>query len=596
MSDQFLAGATGSPQDGPIGPIGEGGTPDPASALDVGRAGGGHLSGATPPPAPTGEAGASQSQSERQAKENMEQRLNLQAKEYEKREARMQAGHEQRRALDALESSIEAVRGETIGDFKLRESFRNLERRVLSEWGKEVLNEQPKEGQTERSKVSLAWVKDKILGLHKARTDEIKAAGNDGDPLSVGNMVLSGTGERPDQRFMLSRLLNGLRDQLSGKDGKKLEKVEDLTGSVEAEAIQKLMARPQYNEMLAKMPEARDPKALRFPIPLHSIEDEAMGMAGPMQRQRLAQTYGTDGGNTAEPDYRGELLVPYFRPLSNLEFLGAMMATISNNVTLPTLADSIVAEWESGENDPANEDALVVNTVTTSPKRAAATDSISWQLLVAADRDFGIMPRVLQEILRAMMQIKEQAAYVGTGAAGQPMGAWNYSGVLAGSLTAGTPTYKEVLDIPNQVATQDIPLDMGGWVTTWALKNLFQSTLNFTNSVSSVPLFRTTTEPGNPGMQRTPSGRGVLADFPLAATSQMPTKATSASNLAGGTLHTILFGIWSYLSVFDYSTAFLTVDDLSLANRAQTRVTINGFCDVINRLPKGWVRLAYAAA
>lgn len=531
--------------------------------------------------------------SSRRARRNMEERLAEQERNHRRQLARRDAQWEMQRALDVVQSAKNAVRGEGIGDLKLKNNLSDLRFEVMQTFGQEAPDG--------KGKKDLKFFAGRVESLQKARFDEIKSSGNDGDPLSRGNLAVRGSGASPQDMFDVNRLLRAVRRQALQREGgqaagAKLKAfdgtVATLDGCPEADVVRMLADRPNTDDQRNHESMARyGPNSLAIPVPWMALHQ--MGMEAHQRLQTLAQTYGTDGDDTTEPTYRRDLLVPYFRPMENLAWLGATMLTIANNITVPTLSDSLEAQWE-GETDDAMEDALTITHVTSAPKRLAVMDTVAWMLLAAADEQFGMMPLVQQEALRAVMQAEELASYVGTGASGQPRGVWNYSGILGANplLIPAMPDYKGLSAIPDQLATQNITnLEMGAWVTTHPLKTKFKTTLNFANSANSVQLFQSAADPM---AMRIPGGRGLLVDFPAAATTQMPTTAGTDASLTGGTNHGLLFGVWSYLLSISYSVAFLTIDDISTAHKAQTRVIVNKFCDSLNRLPKAFVRAVSA--
>ena len=532
------------------------------------------------------------------ARRNMEERLAEQRRTHERGMERLAARYEMQRTLDAIDGATKSVRGEAVGDIKLKQRLTELSLEAMQTYGREAPDG--------KGKKDLEWFRGRVASFQKARFDEIQAAGNDGDPLSKGNLSLAGSGDRREDQFDVNRLLANVRRQALQREGgqstgPKLKPfdgtIETLDGCREADVVRQLASRPntdaqRKHESMRKY----GPNALAIPVPWLALHQQAMDDHR-FAMQHLAQTYGTDGDDTAENIFRRDLLVPYFRPLQNLAWLGATTLMIANNITVPVLTDSIVAQWE-GETDDAMEDALVIGNVESAPKRLAAMDTIAWMLLAAADEQFGMQPLVVQELLRAVMQAEERAAYVGSGASGQPRGAWNYTGIQARTniklSNPASDSFKELLSIPDLLAVDNIDgLEEGAFVTTHGLKTSYKTVLNFATSVASVPLFQQAVG-GDPMMSRTPAGRGVLVDYPAVATTQMPSVATDAGVLTGGTNHTLLFGVWRYLLSISYSVAFLTVDDISQAHKAQTRVIVNKFCDTLNRLPSGFARAVSA--
>ena len=88
--------------------------------------------------------------------------------------------------------------------------------------------------------------------------------------------------------------------------------------------------------------------------------------------------------------------------------------------------------------------------------------------------------------------------------------------------------------------------------------------------------------------------RGIVAGHPAYATTQIPVYATADSPIRASDTY-IIFGVWPYVWCIDYGTAFLTIDDVSLAISGQTRITLNSFHDIAVRLPQAFAVLRYDA-
>ena len=146
-----------------------------------------------------------------------------------------------------------------------------------------------------------------------------------------------------------------------------------------------------------------------------------------------------------------------------------MQETISNNITYSRVTGAPQAAW-TAENTDATETQLTLASKTTSPKRLTTYDEVSWMRLAGADRDFGVIPIVTQELMRGCRQAREKAVY-GAANTNGPTGLGGISGVLAGVIGGSDgntdPTYADVLNMLVDIADADIPIDMLRWVLSW---------------------------------------------------------------------------------------------------------------------------------
>ena len=295
----------------------------------------------------------------------------------------------------------------------------------------------------------------------------------------------------------------------------------------------------------------------------------------------LADTYAADAGTIREHTFRRDMLVPFFRPNPVLGWLGVPMPMISNDQHLPRLGTSLGAAW-LGENVEITDAGLTFVALRTSPKRLGVRDDVSWMLLAAADAQLGIQPIITMEMARAVGQAKEAAVFAGSGA-NVPGGINGTTGITAIAITSDTPTYRDMLELKVQIAEEHIPVESMRGVLTPAASADLATTLRFaaTNfSRNNTPLFIS----GGEGLGDSLPMMGMVAGtIPAIESTNLPTDLTSNNDE-----HLLLAGVWQYVVCFDYSVAFLTIDDVSAAATGETRITVNSYHDVAVRLPKAF--------
>ena len=402
--------------------------------------------------------------------------------------------------------------------------------------------------------------------LHENRMKALLEAGGDGE----GDLpaVRQETGET-DGRFDIGHFMSTLGTEMI-RLGDKFEG-DQMTGAPELEYASELLEKNEWaNRAFSELRGMGGPRSRVVPVPTAALRPD----------MAFAESYGSDAANQRQPTYRRDALVPFFRPVNVLADLGVPMPMISNDVTLPRLSASLSASWE-GETDTVGESTITVSPLTTSPKRLAVRDSISWMLLAAGDSQFGVQPVVVAEMASAMMQAKEAAVY-GPAITDGPTGVRGTSNVNASDLGATDPGYSDLLAMITVLANRHIPVAGGRFLINPTIRELLTLTQRF--GTSSTVLqdigFR---EPGSgvatPGSFGS-SIMGTIAGHPTAVTTHIPVET-------GGDTY-IYFALWMYVWCLDYSVAFLTIDDISQAHTGQTRITVNSYHDVAVRFPRAF--------
>ena len=331
---------------------------------------------------------------------------------------------------------------------------------------------------------------------------------------------------------------------------------------------------------------AKNPAVIPFPVNAidRSIEMDAA----------FAETYAESvvpNAQRREPTFRGDLLVPYFRPTNVLASLGVPNIVISNDQTLPRLTSSLEADWLA-ETATIADGNLTFVSATSSPKRLGVRDDVTWMNLVAANSQMPIMPIVTSEFAAALAQAEEKGVYSGSGTSGQPTGILSTTGINAEPIASNSPTLSDMLNISHTLQAADIPDEMAKYVITpGQRKHLFQI-LRYPATVggNNRALYEGERYTGQAG-QGIRGPMGYIVEVPAWITNNLPRNLGGANNE-----HQLLFGVWQYVVVFQYSMAFLTIDDISQAASATTRITVNKFCDVFVRLPAAFCEAQWLPA
>ena len=420
------------------------------------------------------------------------------------------------------------------------------------------------------------------MRLNEARVQAIAAQGGDGVQDRPDVTGTDAGGE--DGQFSMPRFLSSLGSEVV-RMGDRFDATE-MTGSPEIEYAKTMLeGNERAQRQFAALQGQAGPRARVVPFPLAALRPEAV----------FAETR-SDIATRREPDFRRDQLVPFFRPPELLSAIGVMQMMIDNDLTFPILTASQSGGWFTETADITDE-SLTVGVQTTSPKRFGSRNDESWMLMVS-EGGFGTQALVTSEMARAQMQRKERQVYDKQGAAvaNAPTGVLRATGVDIDELAANTfPTHANLLGRVTEVANDSIPVEMGSFVMSVKARQDLSGVQRFSTGGGQV-FNDTAWREGSdgPGMNSFGMLRGLVAGHPAYATTQIPVYAGADAPIRASDTY-VIFGVWPYVTCIDYGTAFLTIDDISLAVSGQTRITLNSFHDVVVRLPNAFSVLRYDA-
>ena len=478
----------------------------------------------------------------------VEARMSSVTKRYEADAAKAAETAEKTRVLSSLQTYIDGNPGDDGNAAQFRSAVQDM---VIAIHSGDMGERKPADFLTDAAKLS------------QARMQVIQAAGGDGsDVLPVVRRANTETDGRFDIGVFMGSLGNQLREQGEKFSG------DSMTGAPELEFAVEQMEKSKYaRDAFAELSGDAGPRQRVVPVPMSALRPDVA----------FAQTYGTDAANLRQPDYRRDALVPWFRPINVLGDLGVPMPMIANDITLPRLTTSIEAAWYT-ETANIAESLIAVTPITTSPKRLGVLDDISWMLLASGDAQFGVVPVVVSEMAAAMMQAKESAVYGGAITSG-PTGIRGTTNIKTKAIGTTDITYLDMLNMITVLANDHLPVQMGRFLINPTIREELSVTRKYASGADSIlndDAWRAPgSGPGDSGMFS--SMVGTIAGQPCMITTHIPVAT-------GGDTY-IYFALWQYVWCVDYSVAFLTINDISLASSGQTRITVNSFHDVAVRFP-----------
>lgn len=144
------------------------------------------------------------------------------------------------------------------------------------------------------------------------------------------------------------------------------------------------------------------------------------------------------------------------------------MTGLTGNVAIPKMSAGATGYWVS-EGTDITESQPTLGQVTGTPHTCGVMTDIS-RLLIKQSTPAAEM-LVRDEIIERIIRTIQVAVFAGTGADGQPSAITNASGINNPSVTAGAPTFAELLNFPGSIMADNAEADAQKWIGTaevWA--------------------------------------------------------------------------------------------------------------------------------
>lgn len=262
----------------------------------------------------------------------------------------------------------------------------------------------------------------------------------------------------------------------------------------------------------------RDPRGFFVPF---DVLDRS-GWTG--QRVMTAGGAGS-GAELVGTDHLAGSFIDALRPQTVAMRLGARVLTgLVGDVDIPRLDSGATFYWVTEDADVTSSDATT-GSVTLSPKTVGGAVPMSRRLLKQSSPAVEAVIRA--DLVRGAAIAIDAGALQGSGAAGQPTGVLNTSGInTATVITAGQPTWAEVVAFETALATDNALFGSLAYVTTPAVLEHCKTT----EKASGTAVFL--------------SDGGTLNGYPLVATTQVP-----ANTVLFGNFEELLIGMWGTLDV-----------------------------------------------
>lgn len=352
-----------------------------------------------------------------------------------------------------------------------------------------------------------------------------------------------GMSEREKKRYSIVRAMNRLADK-KPLDGLELEC---------SNAVAKNSRREAQGFFVPT-----DVRATRLRDLVDSPDEFHRAVRGMVQRALNADT-ATAGGYTVQESVLGDDMIELLRNKMVISKLGAMNLTgLVGDVAIPRQNGPATAYW-LGESDSVTESDQTIGQITLRPRRLAAQTAYSKQLL--AQSSISVELFVRQDLMLILALAKDLAAIAGIGAAGQPLGIVNTTGV--GSVTfGGTTDWPHVVSFETKLGQANADRGSMAYLTTPGVKGAWKTILRATGAMVNSASFLW--------------DNGKVNEYPAESTNQVPSNQ-------------VIFGNFNDLILADWDGLDVVVDPYTLAANGQVRIVEMLMTDVAVRHPVSFV-------
>lgn len=272
-------------------------------------------------------------------------------------------------------------------------------------------------------------------------------------------------------------------------------------------------------------------------------------------RRDLSVGTAAAGGYLVGTDHLGSEFIDLLRNMMLIRQLGAkVLSGLRGSVVIPRRTAGATTYWVT-EGTPPTEGANTFGQLSLSPKSVAANLDYTRNLLLQSNPSVDSL--VNGDLAKGIALAVDLAAFHGTGAAGQPTGIANTSGI--GSVTGTSIAYGGMLEFQTDVAAANALAGNCAYVTTPAVAALLAQRARFSNT-------------------DTPLWKGNI----LQADDVCGFKGLSTNQIAAGNL---FFGDFSQVFLAEWGVLELVVDPYTQSKSGIIQVTAFQSVDVGVRYP-----------
>jgi HK97 family phage major capsid protein len=266
-------------------------------------------------------------------------------------------------------------------------------------------------------------------------------------------------------------------------------------------------------------------------------------------RAALLPSPGTAGGFTIGTDVLGSSLIELLRNKQLVASLGArVLSGLIGDVAIPRHTGGATAYWTDAAGTTTSSD-QTFGQLGLTPHKLGASTPYSKQLLAQSSIDVEAFVR--EDLMTVLAIEKDRACLNGLGAAGQPLGIINTSGI--GAVTFGAAaTRLKAIEFQTDVASGNASMGALAYVTTPAVAGKWMGI----DEASSTAQW----------LWKGGLDEGIVVGRPAYSTNQVP------SDL-------VIYGNWNDFIIADWDGIDVVVNPYSLDTSHQVRVTVHMMTD-----------------
>lgn len=220
---------------------------------------------------------------------------------------------------------------------------------------------------------------------------------------------------------------------------------------------------------------------------------------------------------------------------------------LRGDVALPIHTGGAVATWTTETGTIPDSESTFSQRIVT-PHRLGATVPYSTQFL--AQSGIAAENFIRADIMTCLAIEKDRAALHGLGAAGEPLGLSNTTGINSTVTFGGAAEWADCVEFETGVAADNADVGSMAYITTPAVRGKWKTKL------------------------RDPVAGGYLWEGSMVG--QFPAYATN--QVAG---NVVFFGVWSQIMFANWSGLEVIVDPFTLKKSGQVEITVNELCDIV---------------
>jgi HK97 family phage major capsid protein/HK97 family phage prohead protease len=286
----------------------------------------------------------------------------------------------------------------------------------------------------------------------------------------------------------------------------------------------------------------------KFMVPADVLRSAIMTTMGGMRSVNAGSNgltgTGSTGGNLIATNLLADSFIDILRHRTTIMKMARILGGLVGNIDIPKQTTQGQGYW-LGEDDTAPESDIDFGQISLSPKTVAAFTDITRKLMKQSTPDAEALVRF--DLACALALTIDKAGYYGTGAANQPLGIANTTGIHAVNFaTAGAPLFPELVSMETAVALDDADVETMAYVANAGFRGYAKTALKFPGSASAATIW----EPGK-----------TVNGYSTEITNQI-----SSGDVFLGNFADLVVGMWGGLE--------LQVDPYSQSTKGRLRVIV----------------------